>query len=121
MKKTKNQNIYNRFGINNYDYAKPIKLLNNPGYKKSTSSDKGIKAKVIIIISLGNNLGQISNKEIKIVLTIKGLILLHKNIKLKKKLEQIMFLDMELRMEIMDCLILIRMVFIYIIKGCLLL
>ena len=40
MKKNKNPNIYNRFNLNNYDGAKPIKLLNHPGYKKSTSTDK---------------------------------------------------------------------------------
>ena len=47
MKKTKNQNIYNRFSINNYDYAKPIKLLNKFRYKKSTSRIKLLKAKWI--------------------------------------------------------------------------
>ena len=45
MKKTKNQNIYNRFSINNYDYEKPIKLLNKFRYKKSTSRIKLLKAK----------------------------------------------------------------------------
>ena len=45
MKKTKNQNIYNRFSINNYDYAKPIKLLNKFRYKKSTCRIKLLKAK----------------------------------------------------------------------------
>ena len=41
MKKTKNQNnLYNRFNMNNYDAIKPIKLLNNPFTKNSTSSDK---------------------------------------------------------------------------------
>ena len=45
MKKQKTPNIYNnRFNINNYDSSKPIKLLNNPIYKKSTSTDKVIKS-----------------------------------------------------------------------------
>lgn len=63
MKKTKNQNIYNRFGINNYDYAKPIKLLNNPGYKKSTSSDKVIKGQMNNNYLYENQFS--SNKQIK--------------------------------------------------------
>ena len=47
MKKPKTPNIYNnRFKINNYDSSKPIKLLNNPIYKKSTSSDKVIKSHI---------------------------------------------------------------------------
>ena len=47
MKKPKTPNIYNnRFNINNYDSSKPIKLLNNPIYKKSTSSDKVIKSHI---------------------------------------------------------------------------
>jgi hypothetical protein len=40
MKKQKNPNMYNRFNLNNYDSSKPIKLLNNPIYKHSTSTDK---------------------------------------------------------------------------------
>ena len=40
MRKPKNQNVYNRFNGNNYDSTKPIKLLNNPVYKYSTSTDK---------------------------------------------------------------------------------
>lgn len=40
MRKPKSPNIYNRFNINNYDSSKPIKLLNNPVYKHSTSTDK---------------------------------------------------------------------------------
>ena len=46
MKKSKSPNIYNRFNLNNYDSTKPIKLLNTPGYKKSTSSDKVIKGQI---------------------------------------------------------------------------
>ena len=59
MKKTKNQNIYNRFSINIYGYAKSIKLLNNPRYKKSTNRIKLLKAKIIIIIYMRINLVQI--------------------------------------------------------------
>ena len=63
MKKTKNQNIYNRFSINNCDYAKPIKILNNPGYKKSISSDKVIKGQMSNNYLYENQFS--SNKQIK--------------------------------------------------------
>ena len=40
MKKSKNPNMHNRLNFNNYDSTNPIKLLNNPIYKHSTSTDK---------------------------------------------------------------------------------
>lgn len=57
MKKTKSPNVYNRFNLNNYDSTKPIKLLNNPIYKKSTSTDKVIKAHINNNILYGQQLG----------------------------------------------------------------
>jgi hypothetical protein len=40
----KNQNLYGGFIVNNYDSTRPIKLLNNPIYKNSTSTDKAKKS-----------------------------------------------------------------------------
>ena len=44
MRQPKNQNLYGRFNVNNYDSTRPIKLLNNPIYKNSTSTDKAKKS-----------------------------------------------------------------------------
>ena len=63
MKKQKNQQIYSRFNANNYDSSKPIKLLNNPEYKKSTSSDKVIKGKMNNNYLYENQFA--SNKQVK--------------------------------------------------------
>jgi hypothetical protein len=63
MKKPKNSNIFNRFNGNNYDSTKPIKLLNNPGYKKSISSDKVIKGQLNNNYLYDNQFG--SNKQTK--------------------------------------------------------
>jgi hypothetical protein len=43
MRQQKNPNTYGRFNVNNYDSTRPIKLLNTPIYKNSTSTDKAKK------------------------------------------------------------------------------
>ena len=40
MRQQKNPNLYGRLNANNYDPTRPIKLLNTPVYKNSTSTDK---------------------------------------------------------------------------------
>ena len=60
-KKTKSPIIYNRPNINNNDTTRPIKLLNTPGYKNSTSSDKGIKSQSNNIYLIGQQFG--SNRQ----------------------------------------------------------
>ena len=82
----KNQNLYGGFNVNNYDSTRPIKLLNNPIYKNSTSTDKAKKSiNLIIIIFMDKNLNQINLKLIKLLALIqKGLQLLLKNLKFLK-------------------------------------
>ena len=65
MKKSKSPNIYNRFNLNNYDTSKPIKLLNTPGYKKSTSTDKDIKAQINNNYLFGQQFGSNKNQKNK--------------------------------------------------------
>ena len=96
MRQQKNPNLYGRFNVNNYDPTRPIKLLNTPVYKNSTSQIKPKKTLIlIIIIFMDKNMSQTSLKIIKLIVLIqKGLQLPLKNTKFLK-IRMVMYLAME--------------------------